>query len=120
MLFVLQLCAVYIRVQRTSAMLTLLCCAYSLNAVILLGLQAFDATAAAATLRADCIAVRVPYSSPAPGSIAAQEAAATADAADSEDSDASKQVTRQLLAVVLIASDCSCRSYSSGVHRYDQ
>jgi hypothetical protein len=86
-------------------------------------LQAFDATAAAATLRADCIAVRVPYSSPAPGSIAAQEAAATADATDSEDSDASKEVTCQLLVAVMVAIDCSCssnssRSKSSGVSLY--
>jgi hypothetical protein len=85
--------------------------------MLLLYLQAFDATAAAATLRADCIAVRVPYSSPAPGSIAAQAAAATADAANSEDSDASKQVTRQLLVAVMVTTD-SDSSACSSVHLY--
>eukprot|EP00611_Tribonema_gayanum_P021953 TRINITY_DN4325_c2_g1_i2.p1 TRINITY_DN4325_c2_g1~~TRINITY_DN4325_c2_g1_i2.p1 ORF type:complete len:1025 (-),score=258.19 TRINITY_DN4325_c2_g1_i2:254-3328(-) len=55
--------------------------------------KGFNADAASITIRDDCVVVRVPYSVPPPGSIAAQELAANEEAAHACDDDAAKQVT---------------------------
>ncbi|KAG5188069.1 hypothetical protein JKP88DRAFT_353542 [Tribonema minus] len=55
--------------------------------------KGFNADAASITIRDDCVVVRVPYSVPTPGSIAAQELAANEEAAHACDDDAAKQVS---------------------------
>ena len=55
-------------------------------------MQDFDVSAARISVDADCVTARVPYRSLVPGSIAAQEKAASAEAHSSIDADAHKQV----------------------------